>query len=258
MDLSTTYLGLKLRTPLVCAASPLSQEIDNLKRMEDAGAVRRRAPFAVRGAIAPGPRRTRSDNLERGTFSSPEALNYFPEPEEFRLGPQEYLEHIARARQAVSIPIIASLNACSAGGWTNYARDNRAGRRRRPRVEHLLHSHGRGTHRPPTSRRGTCEIVRERESRNWHSRGRQVKPVLHQLLEHGARVLTRPAPTDWCCLTGFTSRTLTSKPSRSRPNILLEHAHGHAAAIALDRHSLRPRRGQPGGHQRRAPRRRMS
>jgi dihydroorotate dehydrogenase (fumarate) len=61
-------------------------------------------------------------NLEQGTESFAEALTYFPEPEEFRLGPEEYLKHIAKAKQAVKIPIIASLNGSSAGGWTNYAK----------------------------------------------------------------------------------------------------------------------------------------
>jgi dihydroorotate dehydrogenase (fumarate) len=61
-------------------------------------------------------------NLEQGTFSTPEALTYFPAPEDFRLGPEEYLKHIARAKDAVDIPIIASLNGSSAGGWTSYAK----------------------------------------------------------------------------------------------------------------------------------------
>lgn len=121
MDLSTNYLGLKLRTPLVAAASPLSEEIDGIKQMEDNGAsavvlyslfeeqlVRDRAELA--------------QHLEHGTFSTPEALTYFPEPEEFRLGPEEYLKHIADAKRAVKLPIIASLNGSSVGGWTQYAK----------------------------------------------------------------------------------------------------------------------------------------
>ncbi len=121
MDLTTTYLGLKLRTPLVCAASPLSQQIDNIKRMEEAGA----AAVVLHSLFEEQLRHDRlelQDNLERGTFSFPEALTYFPEPQEFKLGPEEYLAHIQRARKAVTIPIIASLNACSPGGWTRCAR----------------------------------------------------------------------------------------------------------------------------------------
>jgi len=121
MDLATTYLGLKLRTPLVCAASPLSQQLDNLKKMEDAG-----ASAVVLYSLFEEQLRQDSlelqGNLERGALSSPEAMSYFPEPEEFNVGPEQYLAHIQRAKQAVAIPVIASLNACSAGGWTRYAR----------------------------------------------------------------------------------------------------------------------------------------
>jgi dihydroorotate dehydrogenase (fumarate) len=121
MDLSTTYLGLKLRTPLVPAASPLSEEIDNIKRMEDAGA----SAVVLYSLFEEQLRRDRvelAEALEHGTFSTPEALTYFPEPEEFHLGPEEYLKHISRAKAAVDIPIIASLNGSSPGGWTHYAK----------------------------------------------------------------------------------------------------------------------------------------
>ena len=121
MDLSTNYLGLKLRTPLVVAASPLSEEIDQIKRMEDAGA----AAVVIYSLFEEQLRRDRYElnhNMEQGTFSYPEALTYFPEPESFHLGPEEYLKHIGDAKKAVKIPIIASLNGSSAGGWTQYAK----------------------------------------------------------------------------------------------------------------------------------------
>ena len=121
MDLSTTYLGLKLRTPLVVSASPLSEEIDSIKQLEESG-----ASAVVLYSLFEEQLRHESaelaENLEHGTFSTPEALTYFPEPEEFRLGPEEYLKHIARAKSAVDIPIIASLNGSSKGGWTSYAK----------------------------------------------------------------------------------------------------------------------------------------
>ena len=120
MDLSTTYLGLKLRTPLVPSASPLSEEVDNIKRLEDAGA----SAVVLYSLFEEQLRRDRMElaqNMEQGTESFAEALTYFPEPEELKLGPEEYLKHIARAKEAVSIPIIASLNGSSAGGWTEYA-----------------------------------------------------------------------------------------------------------------------------------------
>ncbi|MGK7395160.1 MAG: dihydroorotate dehydrogenase-like protein [Candidatus Cyclobacteriaceae bacterium M3_2C_046] len=120
MDLSTTYLGQNLRTPLVVSASPLSDEIDNIKRMEDAGAA----------AVVLYSLFEEQINLEQrelhyhttaGTESFAEALSYFPEPDEYRLGPEEYLDHIRKAKETVSIPIIASLNGSSMGGWTEFA-----------------------------------------------------------------------------------------------------------------------------------------
>jgi dihydroorotate dehydrogenase (fumarate) len=121
MDLSTTYLGLKLRTPLVPAASPLSEELDNIKQMEDSGA----SAVVLYSLFEEQLRQDSAEldhHLEQGTYSTPEALTYFPEPQEFRLGPEEYLDHISAAKRAVSIPVIASLNGSSVGGWTNYAK----------------------------------------------------------------------------------------------------------------------------------------
>ena len=121
MDLRTEYLGLALESPLVPSASPLSQEIDNLKRMEDAGA----------GAVVlhslfeeqiEQEARTLHHYLEQGTHAYAEALTYLPEPPSFRFGPERYLEHVRRAREAVRIPVIASLNGSTAGGWLKYAR----------------------------------------------------------------------------------------------------------------------------------------
>lgn len=120
-DLSTTYLGLKLRTPLVPAASPLSEEIDGIKQMEDAGA----AAVVLYSVFEEQLRQDSvelAQRMEQGTESFAEALTYFPEPEEFRLGPEEYLKHISKAKAAVKIPIIASLNGSSTGGWTAYAK----------------------------------------------------------------------------------------------------------------------------------------
>jgi dihydroorotate dehydrogenase (fumarate) len=121
MDLSTTYLGLKLRTPLVSSASPLSEEVDTIKTMEDAGA----SAVVLHSLFEEQLRQDSAElnhHLEHGTYSFAEALTYFPEPESFRQGPEEYLEHIAKAKKAVHIPVIASLNGSSAGGWTAYAK----------------------------------------------------------------------------------------------------------------------------------------
>ena len=121
MDLSTTYLGLKLRSPLVPAASPMSEDVDTIKAMEDNGA----AAVVLYSLFEEQLRQDRlelAQSLEHGTNSFAESLTYFPEPEEFRLGPEEYLQHIAKAKAECKVPIIASLNGSSAGGWTQYAK----------------------------------------------------------------------------------------------------------------------------------------
>jgi dihydroorotate dehydrogenase (fumarate) len=121
MDLTTHYLGLKLRSPLVPSASPLSESVANIKRMEDAGAaaVILYSLFEEQITLE---QHELHHHLTAGTESFAESLSYFPEPDEFRLGPEEYLEHIRKAKEAVSIPIIASLNGSSIGGWTEYAK----------------------------------------------------------------------------------------------------------------------------------------
>jgi dihydroorotate dehydrogenase (fumarate) len=121
IDLSTTYLGLQLRTPLVASASPLSQEIDSICRLEDAG-----ASAVVLYSLFEEQLRQEGFELEHhlaeGTNSFAEAANFFPQPVEFRLGPEGYLNHIRRAKTSVSVPIIASLNGATVGGWTQYAK----------------------------------------------------------------------------------------------------------------------------------------
>jgi dihydroorotate dehydrogenase (fumarate) len=120
LDLTTRYLGIQLRTPLVASASPLSQEIDTIRRLEDAG-----ASAVVLYSLFEEQLRQESQELDyflsAGTESYPESLSYFPKPGEFLLGPDEYLGHIRKAKDAVKIPVIASLNGSSVGGWIQYA-----------------------------------------------------------------------------------------------------------------------------------------
>ena len=121
IDLSTTYLGLRLRTPLVASASPLSQEIDGIRHLEDAG-----ASAVVLYSLFEEQLRQESFELEHhmasGTDSFAEAASFFPQPAEFHLGPEGYLNHIRKAKDAVKIPIIASLNGSTLGGWAKFAR----------------------------------------------------------------------------------------------------------------------------------------
>jgi dihydroorotate dehydrogenase (fumarate) len=120
-DLTTTYLGLKLSSPLVPSASPLSKNLDSIKRMEDAGAA-----AIVMYSLFEEQINQESHELDHyltyGSESYAEAMSYFPEPKDFTLSPDQYLEHIRKAKQATKIPIIASLNGVSTGGWIKYAK----------------------------------------------------------------------------------------------------------------------------------------
>ena len=122
IDLSTTYLGLELRTPIVASASPLSQEIDGIRRLEDAGASAV-VLYSLFEEQLHQEGQALDHHLSAGTESFSEATSFFPRPGEFHTGPEGYLKHIERAKQAVDIPIIASLNGATLGGWTNFARD---------------------------------------------------------------------------------------------------------------------------------------
>jgi dihydroorotate dehydrogenase (fumarate) len=121
MNLETTYLGLKLRSPLVPSSSPLGWVVSHLKRMEDAGAGAVVLPSLFEEQIEQEGR-TLGHFLARGLDSYPEALTYLPEPGEFHLGPDDYLEHVRRAKGSLGIPVIASLNGSTLGGWLDHAR----------------------------------------------------------------------------------------------------------------------------------------
>jgi dihydroorotate dehydrogenase (fumarate) len=120
-DLTTEYLGLKLASPLVAGASPLCEDLGNLRRLEDAGAA-----AVVLHSLFEEQLTRESDLLDRalsaGTDSHAEALSYFPDLQSYNLGPEGYLEHIHKAKAALGIPVIASLNGVSSGGWIEYAR----------------------------------------------------------------------------------------------------------------------------------------
>jgi dihydroorotate dehydrogenase (fumarate) len=121
VDLSTTYMGLRLKNPIVPSASPLSSSLDNIRQMEDAGAaaVTLWSLFEEQIEFEAA---SLAHFLERGTYSFAEALTYFPPLHTFRREPDAYVEHIRKAKEAVAIPIIASLNGISPGGWTSYAK----------------------------------------------------------------------------------------------------------------------------------------
>ncbi len=120
MDLSTSYMGLALRNPLVASASPLSQTVDGVKRLADAGL----AAVVLYSLFEEQLRREAAQNAElvsAAAESFPEALSYFPAAAE-ETGPRHYLSLLERAASAVPIPVIASLNGVTPSGWVDYAR----------------------------------------------------------------------------------------------------------------------------------------
>jgi dihydroorotate dehydrogenase (fumarate) len=120
-DLSTSYLGLSLKNPLVVSPSPLCQDLGSIRQMEDAGAaaVVLHSLFEEQITLES---RDLDHFLTHGTDSFAEALSYYPDMGQYKLGPDGYLEHIRKAKAAVKIPIVGSLNGVSTGGWISYAK----------------------------------------------------------------------------------------------------------------------------------------
>lgn len=121
MDMTTRYLGLTLKNPLVASASPLTLDLDNIRRIEDAGGAAVVLPSLFEEQIEQA-----AGRLEHYTTTGPgafaEAFSYLPSASNYRAEPHEFLEIIRKAREAVSIPVIASLNGVTGAGWTNHAR----------------------------------------------------------------------------------------------------------------------------------------
>lgn len=121
MDLSTTYLGLRLPHPLMPGASPLADTLDGVRRLEDAGA----AAIVLRSLFEEQIEREQDatlHHLEAHANAHAEAQSYFPNPGEFALGPERYVEHVAAVKRAVAVPVIASLNGTTPGAWVDYAK----------------------------------------------------------------------------------------------------------------------------------------
>jgi dihydroorotate dehydrogenase (fumarate) len=119
MELKTTYLGMDLPNPFVVGASPLADDLDDAKRLEDAGA----AAIVMRSLFEEQIVREQLSaflHTEMHGESFAEALSYFPSPSRFVFGPEEYLEHLRRLKEALDVPVIASLNGTSPGGWLDY------------------------------------------------------------------------------------------------------------------------------------------
>ena len=122
MNLTTNYMGLKLKNPLVPSASPLTYNLDNVKSLEDAGAAAIICHSLFEEQITHESGEL-DHYLSHGSESYAEAVSYFPDTKGFRLGPVEYLDLIADIKKSVGIPVIGSLNGVSTGGWVKYARN---------------------------------------------------------------------------------------------------------------------------------------
>jgi dihydroorotate dehydrogenase (fumarate) len=121
MNLTTNYLGLHLCSPIVPSASPLTESLDNVKRLEDAGA----AAIVFHSLFEEQLHQDRDEifaRLEQGTESFGESLTYLPQPQGFSVDPEHYLEHLRLAKAMVGVPVIASLNGYTEGGWIEFAK----------------------------------------------------------------------------------------------------------------------------------------
>ncbi|MFC1558909.1 dihydroorotate dehydrogenase-like protein [candidate division KSB1 bacterium] len=120
-DLTTTYMGLKLKNPIVPSASPLMHDVDKVRQMEDAGAAAV-VMYSLFEEQIEYEAAELSHFLEEGTESFAESLTYFPAGDDFYSGPEIYLEHVRKLKQAVDIPVMASLNGMHVGEWVKYAK----------------------------------------------------------------------------------------------------------------------------------------
>lgn len=121
IDLTTTYLGMALKNPVVASSSPICKTLDGIRKLEDAGAA-----AIVLHSLFEEQLTLESHDLDhhlwQGSETYAESLSFFPELQDYNLGPEGYLEHLRKAKEAVSVPVIASLNGISTGGWVRYAR----------------------------------------------------------------------------------------------------------------------------------------
>jgi len=121
IDLSAQYLGLKLKNPLIASASPLSERVETVKQMEQAG-IGAVVMYSLFEEQIIHESLELDHYLNYGTESFAEALTYLPDTGRYSLGPEKYVDHVKRLKDAVSIPVIGSLNGVSSGGWVQYAK----------------------------------------------------------------------------------------------------------------------------------------
>ena len=216
VDLTTYYMGLKLRTPLVVSASPLSQEIGSIRRLEDAGASAVVLYSLFEEQLRQEIAGTRSPSV-RGTDSFAESLTFFPQASEFRTRPRRISGTYSQgAKQAVGIPIIASLNGATVGGWTEYAKAiEQAGA---DALECNIYS-------IPTDADVTgaeveqsyIDIVRAVKSVDHIPVAVKISPFFSNLANMAKRLDRSRAPMALCCSTASTSPILILTSWKSAP-----------------------------------------
>ena len=213
-------MGFELPHPLVPGASPLVDNLDTVRRLEDAG-----APMIVMHSLFEEQIVARGDGNRPRAIETPkesfaEALSYFPEPDEFALGPDEYLEQIRRIKAAVAVPVIGSLNGTTEGGWLRYARlIEQAG------ADGLeLNLYELATDPDETGAGGRaprrCRWCGPSRSRCTIPVAVKLSPFYSSIANFAQPAATRRGRTPWCCSTASTSPTSTwSSRSLLRVNL---------------------------------------
>ena len=247
-DLTTTYMGLTLKNPIVPSASPLAKRVDSIKQMEDAGAaaITMYSLFEEQidlEALA------QHNFIEQTTFMSAEATAYFPKAADYNRGPDGYLELIRQAKEAVDVPVIGSLNGVTPGGWTRYAR--------------LIQDAGAdalelNVYMIPTRLDLTSdgventylEILRDVKASVKIPVAMKLSPYFSSLPNMARRLDKAGANAARALQPLLPARLRPGRVGRDAPP-RAQHAVGDAAAVALDRHPLRPRQGLDGAHDRR-------
>ena len=210
-DLRTRYLGLELRSPLVASSSPLTGSLEGLRRLEAAGAGAVVLPSLFEEDLA---EETEQVEALRATGATgAEARAGHPDQAGYGAGPAAYLSLVAQAKQALSVPVIASLNGVSRGGWVRYAGPTGAGRGRRPGAQHLLRVLAAGEFlergRVALPGRGPGGAPGHRDPA-----GGQAQPLFQLAGQPGRAAGRGRRPTGWSCSTASTSPTWTSRPWR--------------------------------------------
>jgi dihydroorotate dehydrogenase (fumarate) len=208
VDLTTTYMGMTLKSPIVPSASPLSKTIAGIRLLEDAGAaaITLYSLFEEQIEIEA---LAQHHFLEHGAESFAEALTYFPRAADYNRGPEGYLDLITQAVQAVDVPVIASLNGVTTGGWIGYARMmEEAGADALECNVYLL-----PTRTDVTSaevEQVYLDILREVKANVSIPVAMKLGPFF-SAIPNMAHRLDEAAPMRWCCSTASTSLTSTWK-----------------------------------------------